>query len=212
MRVPDDLLTNLLSYVPFIELNKYMIILSLPDELKKKIQKTIFYQRLRIVYYSRCIYYSHSIHYVLDGKLYNLYGPAVTQFDPVPDRRGNIGRQSWYINGKLHSTDGPAEIYSNGTEKWYLYGKLHNSNGPAVTFENGKRQWYQHGKLHNSNGPAVIYKNGKKLWFIHGELHRIDGPASMPSYGNNTYYLYGKKIKPSKYWGMVNKIINKLQP
>ena len=176
MRVPDDLLTNLLSYVPFIELNKYMIILSLPDELKKKIQKTIFYQRLRI------IDQSHGIQHVLDGKLCNLYGPAVTQFDPIPDRHGNIEIQRWYINSKLHRTDGPAEIYPNGTEKWYQYGKLHNSNGPAV-----------------------IYKNGKKLWFIHGELHRIDGPAIM-SLLYNTFYLYGKKIKPSKYWRVVNKI------
>lgn len=33
------------------------------------------------------------------------------------------GDQLWYLNGKLHRTDGPAAIYSDGSQLWYLNGK-----------------------------------------------------------------------------------------
>jgi hypothetical protein len=50
--------------------------------------------------------------------------------------------KSWYINGKLHRTDGPAIEYSNGTKVWYINGKRHRTDGPAVEYPNGTKEWY----------------------------------------------------------------------
>ena len=47
-----------------------------------------------------------------------------------------IERETWYLDGKLHREEGPAEIgyYSNHNkmvERWYLNGKRHREDGPA---------------------------------------------------------------------------------
>ena len=33
------------------------------------------------------------------------------------------GTKFWYLNGKLHRTDGPAVEHANGEKCWYLNGK-----------------------------------------------------------------------------------------
>ena len=33
------------------------------------------------------------------------------------------GEQWWYLNDKLHRTDGPAIIFANGAQRWYLNDK-----------------------------------------------------------------------------------------
>ena len=33
------------------------------------------------------------------------------------------GTKQWYLNGKLHRTDGPAVEYGNGNRAWFLNGK-----------------------------------------------------------------------------------------
>ena len=43
-----------------------------------------------------------------------------------------IGSKYWYLNGKKHREDGPAEEYANGDKYWYLNGKI-------VTQEKHKR-------------------------------------------------------------------------
>jgi hypothetical protein len=42
------------------------------------------------------------------------------------------GGKSWYLNGKLHREDGPAEEDTHGNKFWWLNGKLHREDGPAV--------------------------------------------------------------------------------
>ena len=54
--------------------------------------------------------------------------------------------ECWYLNGKLHRTDGPAVIRSDGCQKWYLNGNLHRTDGPAVTWSNGSQKWYLNGE------------------------------------------------------------------
>ena len=49
---------------------------------------------------------------------------------------GSISDEKWYINDKLHRTDGPAVIYyyENGSiysEEWWVNGKFHRTDGPA---------------------------------------------------------------------------------
>ena len=55
------------------------------------------------------------------------------------------GTKHWYLNGKIHRTDGPAIEYSNGTKCWYLNGERHRTDGPATEYYNGTKRWYLNG-------------------------------------------------------------------
>ena len=48
------------------------------------------------------------------------------------------GSKQWYINGKLHRTDGPAIEWSmmEGIH-WYINGELHRTDGPAIEYNDG---------------------------------------------------------------------------
>ena len=41
---------------------------------------------------------------------------------PICETDGN-GDKRWYLNGKLHRTDGPAIELANGNKYWYLNGE-----------------------------------------------------------------------------------------
>ena len=56
------------------------------------------------------------------------------------------GDKCWYLNGKLHRTDGPAIEYANGTKDWYLNGKCHRTDGPAYEGADGTKCWYLNDK------------------------------------------------------------------
>jgi len=76
------------------------------------------------------------------------------------------GTKHWYLNGKLHRTDGPAIEYTSGTKHWYLNGKLHRTDGPAIEYTDGHKRWYINGKCHRTYGPAVEFPDGTKYWFL----------------------------------------------
>ena len=101
------------------------------------------------------------------------------------------GSQFWYLNGQLHRTDGPAEIWPGGAQFWWLNGQRHRTDGPAVLWTDGTQRWYLNGQLHRVDGPAVIWFNGSKRWFLNGEemtqkehAQRTDysGRADRPAY------------------------------
>ncbi len=50
-------------------------------------------------------------------------------------------RVIWELDDKLHRTDGPAIIETDGTQKWYLNSKRHRTDGPAVIWANGTLVW-----------------------------------------------------------------------
>ena len=56
------------------------------------------------------------------------------------------GAKSWYLDGKLHRTDGPAVEYSSGAKSWYLNGELHRTDGPAIEWSDGSKWWYLYDK------------------------------------------------------------------
>jgi hypothetical protein len=59
------------------------------------------------------------------------------------------------------------KVQGNGDKHWYLDGKLHRSDGPAVEWADGSKFWYLDGKLHRSDGPAVEYANGDaRFWYL----------------------------------------------
>ena len=58
--------------------------------------------------------------------------------------------------------------YSDGSKVWWLNGKLHRTDGPAVEYSNGTKQWYLNGELHRTDGPAIEYPNSTKAWCLNG--------------------------------------------
>lgn len=89
----------------------------------------------------------------------------------LPDvhRRWNNGlmlSETWYVEGSLHRTDGPANRRWNNdgvllNEIWYAHGNLHRTGGPA------NQRW---------NGDGVLLN---EIWYTNGVLHRTDGPATQ---------------------------------
>jgi len=49
------------------------------------------------------------------------------------------------------------EIWADGTQRWYLNGKVHRTDGPAAIWADGSQFWYLNGQSHRADGPAVIY-------------------------------------------------------
>lgn len=99
------------------------------------------------------------------------------------------GYECWYVHGKKHRIDGPAEQWpATGRKCWYMHDKRHRVDGPAVEHRNGDKEWYIDDKLHRVDGPAVEKANGDKGWYVDGQLHRTDGPAKELQDRNEWYY------------------------
>ena len=95
---------------------------------------------------------------------------------------GVMVEESWYHDGLLHRTDGPAfrvmdDDGNLNQEMWFIHGEeqeccfwTRHSNG-NVDF----KQWSLNGELHRIDGPAKITWSiyggflEKEMWFIHGE-------------------------------------------
>jgi hypothetical protein len=56
------------------------------------------------------------------------------------------GIQDWYLNGRLHRTDGPAITRFDNTrvydQEWYLNGQRHRLDGPAVVRMDSPLEWW----------------------------------------------------------------------
>jgi hypothetical protein len=93
------------------------------------------------------------------------------------------GNKRWFLNGKLHRQDGPAEEWARGTKRWYLHGKLHRTDGPAVEWPDGSKRWYLDGICHRTDGPAQEWADGTKLWYLDGK-HLGDGEEGFWAHWN----------------------------
>jgi len=109
------------------------------------------------------------------------------------------GSQNWRLNGKLHRTDGPADIRADGSQCWYLNGKQHREDGPAVIRANGSQFWWLNGQLHRTDGPAVIWADGTQNWWLNGEKHRTDGPAVIWDDGSRFWWLNGEEMSQKEH-------------
>jgi hypothetical protein len=98
-------------------------------------------------------------------------GSAVTGSDYC---RTLDGTKHWYLNRKLHRTDGPAVEYTDGTKYWCLNGEFHRTDGPAIEFAGGGKYWYFDGKRHRIDGPAIEFASGHKEWHINGTEYSFD--------------------------------------
>jgi len=98
---------------------------------------------------------------------------------------------SWYLNGALHRSGGPALEWADGAKEWWKNGQRHREDGPAIVYSEDSSAWYLNGQLHRVGGPAVVTTGGAKAWYLHGQLHCEDGPAVVGSDGTNDWYLHG---------------------
>jgi hypothetical protein len=81
------------------------------------------------------------------------------------------GDKCWYLNGKLHRTDGPAVEYADGTKRWYKNGQRHRTDGPAIEYADGIRYWY----LNDQYYTEAEFKKQINLITCAGKLVTIDG-------------------------------------
>ena len=107
--------------------------------------------------------------------------------------------------GKLHRTDGPAVIQSDGSQEWWQHGARHRVDGPAVTLADGRQYWLQFGQHHRVDGPAVIHPEGHEVWRQRGSIHRTDGPAITWSDGQIEWWE-GDKRKPPEIEEMLTMV------
>jgi hypothetical protein len=147
------------------------------------------------------------------------------------------GTRKCYKDGKLHCTNGPAEIRQNGTQLYYQEGRLHRENGlPAMTAAGGTQKFAVNGKYHRLGGqPAITWSKSpyRHEWWENGEiiraqrrdgtyewyapgyiereealLHRTDGPAVVYPNGNEEYWLQGTAYRNRHDWEIALNAVN----
>jgi hypothetical protein len=96
------------------------------------------------------------------------------------------------------------KILPNGNKEWWLNGKLHHTNGPAIEWTDGHKEWWLNGKPHRTDGPAIERTNGIKEWWFRGKRHRTDGPALECANGTNVWWFYEKMLgyEDEGFWAL----------
>jgi len=74
------------------------------------------------------------------------------------------------------------EEYEDGDKYWYLNGKLHREDGPADESFSGNRRWYKNGLLHRDNGPAIWTNIIKEYWYNGCHLKNINSDKDLKRY------------------------------
>ena len=152
--LPTDLLSQILQWLPFIDLDKHLVTLKLPLATCEKIRNNIYAQKIRHFKYS-----DREV-YLIEGKRHRSDGPAVIHSN---------NKREWFKHGRRHNSQGPAIIYSNGNCSWYRYDKLHRIDGPAVMKTDGYCSWHYDGFFHRIGGPAVIRPDGDNDYYVYGK-------------------------------------------
>jgi len=97
------------------------------------------------------------------------------------------------------------DIWADGTQRWWLNVKLHRTDGPAVTWADRSQFWWLNGQLHREDGPAEIYADGSQHWWLNGKRHREDGPAAIyapmgaDANGSQSWWLNGKEMTQKEH-------------
>ena len=69
---------------------------------------------------------------------------------------------------------------AHGNKYWYLNGKLHRTDGPAIELVNGSKIWYLNGERHRTDGPAIEWIDGTKLWWLNGNQVAMEDVIADP--------------------------------
>lgn len=79
----------------------------------------------------------------------------------------------WVVETKAEAQPEMKE-YPDGTRQWWLNGKLHRTDGPAIEWADGTRQWWLNGELHRTDGPAIEWSNGTRAWYLNDEEYSFE--------------------------------------
>ena len=60
------------------------------------------------------------------------------------------------------------KVHPDGSKSWWLNGLLHRTDGPAWEGADGSKRWHLNGKHHRTDGPAIEWTDGSKMWFLNG--------------------------------------------
>ena len=79
------------------------------------------------------------------------------------------GSECYFRGRKLHRDDGPAHI-SRAGETWYHNGTVHRTYGPAIIMTDGTQIYMNNGFMHREDGPAKINADGEcEYWWKGGK-------------------------------------------
>ena len=120
--------------------------------------------------------------------------------EDIAEKFNDNGDIRWFLNGKLHRTDGPAVEYSDGTKSWFINGKLHREDGPAIELSNGGKSWYINGKnlteeeFNNRNKVELTLEelrseNKRLLWTLIKVNNAIDDLGLNDRFGHTEVYV-----------------------
>jgi hypothetical protein len=94
-------------------------------------------------------------------------------------------------------------VDDNGDKSWYLDGKLHRTDGPAIEYADGSKSWFLNDKCHRIDGPAVEWADGSKSWYLDGkqltEAQWLEAVQPKPSCAGKVVEIDGKKYKLVEY-------------
>jgi hypothetical protein len=98
---------------------------------------------------------------------YSYVARSVAAYEPI------------YSTSRSLLTSKGGTVQLDGSIEWHdAQGRLHRTNGPARVFSNGRREWFRHGYLHRKGGPAVIELDGRRIWFQEGEKIREEAGSA----------------------------------
>ena len=72
------------------------------------------------------------------------------------------------------------ETDAHGGKSWYLNGDLHRTDGPAIEWSNGDKHWWLNNERHRTDGPAVENADGTKYWWLNNELVAMEDVFTDP--------------------------------
>jgi hypothetical protein len=88
------------------------------------------------------------------------------------------------------------EIDEDGSKSWYLDGRLHRTDGPAIENADGSKTWWLNGFLHRTDGAACEWSDGDLWWYLNGEKYKFDEWLEI-----NSYLTDGEKVMMKLQYG-----------
>ena len=127
-RLPSEIVINLISFVPYDDLTKFLESLHFSPKEINNIKRNEYHNRSKYVDYLDDDYNAVE-EFRFEGRLHRKDGPAY-KYTSLDGRT-----RKWYNRGELHNPEGPAWTEKYGDEwvkKYYIDGKLHREDGPAI--------------------------------------------------------------------------------
>ena len=123
----------------------------------------------------------------LNGRRHRKDGPALTIFGQRQEwwEYGKLIKSSYVVKSEKNKRTTLVSTEDRKYEKTELRlnGKLHSTTGPAVCHKDGTKEWWLNGKRHREDGPAIIRPDGKEEWWVDGvrQVYKSHQEEQSPS-------------------------------